>query len=299
MRGFLLGVLIVCGCGSGRSVLLDVSTDLGADSLVCQPGWTVCSGACVDTDTDMAHCGSCEAVCDESRAGGPNPICIGGSCLHSDPCIPPRQICFGACVAPWSDNDNCGACKVTCDVANGFTCIAGQCACVNINRTDCGGVCVDTASDPKHCGSCSSECKPQQLCLAGHCMHDDCAPPFMCCGGSVIDPQSDNNNCGACGTVCDTAKGFACIAGSCECADKTKTDCFGTCVDTQTDPQNCGACGTACKPGETCITGTCPMPCPGTVCGYVCVDTQTDVANCGACGVQCTGGKTCVNGACV
>lgn len=63
----------VCGsdgpCGGGTP-----KCDNGTCVAACSGGLTDCSGACVDTDGDALHCGSCTEVCDTDK------VCAGGSC---------------------------------------------------------------------------------------------------------------------------------------------------------------------------------------------------------------------------
>lgn len=46
----------------------------------CNDGETTCGGACVDTQTDAAHCGGCDMPC------GDGETCEGGTCVAPDPC---------------------------------------------------------------------------------------------------------------------------------------------------------------------------------------------------------------------
>jgi hypothetical protein len=42
---------------------------------LCDTGYSLCGSACVDTDTDDAHCGSCTMPC-----MGMNRHCVAGVC---------------------------------------------------------------------------------------------------------------------------------------------------------------------------------------------------------------------------
>lgn len=54
----------------------------------CDEGETTCSDACVDTQTDAAHCGGCGAACAEGET------CEAGDCVAPDPCArPPLEDC--------------------------------------------------------------------------------------------------------------------------------------------------------------------------------------------------------------
>jgi hypothetical protein len=57
--------------------------DAGACTLSCNPGLTACPVArpvrCVDTASDIHHCGRCGNVC-PTPEGGPAPTCVDGGC---------------------------------------------------------------------------------------------------------------------------------------------------------------------------------------------------------------------------
>jgi len=231
----------------------------------CPPAFGRCNGACVDPDTDPAHCGACGNACgagetcasgactcnlDPDCAGvaGADVRCCGGLCtdivgnaLNCGACglgCGPGGICCGvACRDPLNDADNCGGCGLSC--APGQDC--------------CGGTCANLASDPLHCGACGTACAAGESCCDGTC--------------SVLG--TDPGNCGSCGNAC---------TGTEDC-------CSGTCQDTAADPDHCGACGAACTPGESCCSGGC-------------VDLEASEAQCGACQVPCPNGETCLAGSC-
>jgi hypothetical protein len=113
-------------------------------------------GACVDTATNTAHCGSCGVQC------GGGQLCEAGSCV----CPPGSLFCSDRCIDPATDVDNCGACGQAC--GGGQTCDAGGCACP-AGQELCDGECVDTQSDGDHCGSCGTACALGQGCAAGAC----------------------------------------------------------------------------------------------------------------------------------
>jgi hypothetical protein len=57
----------------------------------CPPGTRCCANACVYTQTDRTHCGTCGHAC-ESTA-----ICASGTCVS---CPPGRVVCGNACCFP-------------------------------------------------------------------------------------------------------------------------------------------------------------------------------------------------------
>jgi hypothetical protein len=92
----------------------------------CPSPRVACGGRCVDTATDVAHCGACAAPCDFANA---TPICAAGRCalgacdagfVDCD-----RRADNGCEVHTGSDPAHCGACGRTC--AAGESCRAGRC----------------------------------------------------------------------------------------------------------------------------------------------------------------------------
>ena len=64
----------------------------GSDAAAPDSGTcTMCGGACVDTSTDVLHCGAC------SRACARNQVCTSGTC--TTPCPAKQVACNGACCA--------------------------------------------------------------------------------------------------------------------------------------------------------------------------------------------------------
>jgi len=170
-------------CGSCGNVC---STDTACcDSTSCSPTLSncqctsqtafVCSGKCVEPQTDSNNCGSCGNVCQGGQ------ICSSGQCI----CPAGQTNCSGVCKDTTSDLNNCGSCGNVCQGLGGF-CNLGQCGCSFSEFPNlCNGVCVvDIQINNNNCGSCGNVCQ------------------IVCCGGVCVDIFIDNNNCGLCGTVC-------------------------------------------------------------------------------------------------
>jgi hypothetical protein len=102
--------------GTGDGGTSDGGTSDGGTTPSCDLGELYCDGACIDPDSNAAHCGECGASCDEGE------LCSGGGCVAV--CEEPRTECGGACVDTSSHADHCGACDVRCD--SGF-CFDGEC----------------------------------------------------------------------------------------------------------------------------------------------------------------------------
>lgn len=188
----------------------------------CSGSLTSCSGACVDTESDPAHCGDCATVC------GATEVCSGGSCMAE--CPGSTKKCGAACVDTATSAAHCGACDAPCpDVANaGETCAASTCGFTcDMGFGDCNGVASDgcetpTTADPLHCGSCSGVCGVVPNGAPG------CASSM--CGVGACNPGFGD---------CDML-----VANGCE-------------VDTNTTFAHCGTCNHACVGTQTCVGGTC------------------------------------------
>ena len=80
----------------------------------CTSGQQFCDGACVNTQTDVSHCGTCGNQCSEEQA------CLNATCG----CGAGLTICGDTCVRLGTRN-NCGACGDRCEP--GTLCEAGHC----------------------------------------------------------------------------------------------------------------------------------------------------------------------------
>src|SRR5262249_51880175 len=89
----------------------------GGGAPSCPKDRTLCSGECVDTNTDGANCGGCGVPC----IGGL--VCSAGSC--TDGCPSPTKKCGTSCIDIQSDVAHCGSCDVAC--AAGSSCVMSQC----------------------------------------------------------------------------------------------------------------------------------------------------------------------------
>lgn len=291
------------GCGGSCGTCpVGLSCDVSG---TCICGGTLCSGECVDTDTDESNCGECGILC------GADEFCAGGVCQ----CMPD---CTGRECGDNGCGGLCGSCPAerTCDAT-------GTCVCTT--GTECSGACVDTSTDRRNCGDCGVRCRGNQYCDDGVCTRV-CRPD---CAGRECGDDGCGGSCGICDVtyVCDAS-------GTCICGFGL-IECDSTCVDTSTDPNNCGECSTACSPSESCVDGSCTTSClpdctgrecggdgcggscgtcPAeryceassicacnvgtTECSGVCVDTSSDPDNCGDCDVTCAADEVCGSGIC-
>lgn len=73
---------------------------------VCQEGMVDCKGSCVNTKTDLKHCGACGASCKVDEA------CKVGKCESL--CSNAETHCSNTCVDTQTDSKHCGACDKAC-----------------------------------------------------------------------------------------------------------------------------------------------------------------------------------------
>jgi len=151
-------------------------------------------GACVDTASDVAHCGECGLACATGAT------CEASSCQ----CVAGQTACTTQCATLESDPSHCGACDNPCQGA--LVCSLSDCkTSCDPGLTQCGRACVDPNTHPNHCGGCDVDCGLGGTCVAGSC---------ICADGS--DVLTDPESCGRCGNVC--APGQTCSGGACVCA---------------------------------------------------------------------------------
>ncbi len=229
-------VCSVCDSTQSTDAFVDAPDGTDCDSnavchsgdCVCDDGFTLCDGECVDTDTDLDHCGTCNDPCSTTDPNA-EAMCTAGSCeVECTDC----EI-GGVCVAD-GDTDDGDVCSI-CDPSQS----------------------TDTFSDAPD----GTDCGPNSVCHSGDCVCDD---GFTLCSGECVDTETDLDHCGDCGEPCTTGESDAeamCVDSSCdiECNDDSLTYCpeSDTCTDTQTDPENCGTCGNTCGGTTACEAGQC------------------------------------------
>jgi hypothetical protein len=284
----------------------------------CDPPLVKCAGEenCIDLQADLAHCGSCDALCLAPRGGAPAPsgdagadggsvafdrgqrvataVCQAGQCTYT--CPQGASVCaLDGCFDLKLAQSHCGTCDLSCGSTS--ACMQGLC-CVTATQLNCNGQCANVKTDLNNCGTCANKCPTNGHCTAGVC---GCNSGQAVCNSTCTSTGSDVNNCGSCGHVC-TVVGQLCQSSQCVCPTAKPDTCNNTCVDTKTDPNNCGGCGNVCPlQDELCVTSNCQCPAyAADTCNGACVDMQSDANNCTECGTPCPNSTpNCYGGSCV
>jgi hypothetical protein len=102
--------VIVMDATAMDATAMDATLARDATTARCS-GLTDCSGVCVDTRTDVSHCGACGNACTGGR------VCVAGACV----CRAGRSDCSGVCLA------------------TGAACSAGVGACMRAGTVECDG----------------------------------------------------------------------------------------------------------------------------------------------------------------
>lgn len=156
----------------------------------CAP-LTDCAGVCVDTTSDITHCGGCGTVCGAPIGG--SATCDLGVCGTD---CGGMVDCGGVCQDLDNDVDNCGGCGNVCPdpVGGSAVCSAGVCGNDCGALTDCGGFCLDLDTDVDNCGACGNACPDPAngsgLCVTGMCDFD-CDPGYVPDGTDCVPDAVD------------------------------------------------------------------------------------------------------------
>lgn len=135
-----LTLFIACQSSSGSQ------RSSGGDPASCPAGGVVCSGQCVSTESNPAHCGACGQACQTGA------LCAEGACVSD--CPSGTMACGQACVDTTNDAFNCGSCDVNC--AAGEQCQGGACIGASSTTTGSGGSTTTTTSTTSAGGTSST-----------------------------------------------------------------------------------------------------------------------------------------------
>lgn len=187
-----------------RCVLDTGAGDVQEDTRVCEG--TLCSGSCIDTQTNAAHCGACGVAC------GAGEVCEGGAC-----------VCGGASGtagtgAVCGAGQSCCGSPAACVSSDDASCICGGSTCESGERC-CNDTCTAVQSSAAHCGVCGNPCGSGEVCQSGSCS-TDCGG-LTECGGSCVNIQASTSHCGACDSACSGGNSglktvAVCVRGSCD-----------------------------------------------------------------------------------
>lgn len=157
-------------CPDGKKCVGKVCVD-GCDAAKpCPLGLSCCVGSCIDTKTNVDHCGMCGDTCTVINGTGK---CVDGACRVS------------SCKDGWGDCDkdgksceasttielaNCGGCGLSCTLADSVSaCLGGKCSvssctagygdCDKDPKTGCE---INLKNDPANCGACGKA--PAETC---------------------------------------------------------------------------------------------------------------------------------------
>ena len=226
----------------------------GRADRACVPGLTQCGGACVDTQADSAHCGSCGVACDFPDR------CVSGACA----CIKRTCTVVGEC---GTSDDGCGGTVDCGGCAGQSTCVAHRCVpptcsdgLQNQGETDvdCGGPCQRCA-EGQRC-TARTDCATGLVCTAGSCAA--CSASSQCASDQVCN----NGRCGECQSRLECGDGRACLAGRClGCPDEAAFNECGLCGG----PPVSGVGATCLLPNDCISTRVCDVDQARTVCAPV------------------------------
>ncbi|MFO0595081.1 MAG: MopE-related protein [Myxococcaceae bacterium] len=264
--------------------------------VTCNSGYANCNGTVgdgceINTNSDLANCGACNAPCAPAHASG---VCLNGFCG------------IGACQPNfWNINGSpLDGCEYACAITNG-----GVETC-DLLDNDCDGLIdegYNLATDVNNCGSCGRVCSAPNVtgarCTGGACFVNTCVASTVDCNlqfvdGCEVNTSNNPNNCGGCGNVCTYAHAAAtCVTSTCQlgACNAGWSNCNGQSPDgcetnIDSNVNACGNCSTVCpnRPNAAryCALNTCGFSClPGFIdfdglssngCEFLCTPSGVD-----------------------
>ena len=145
-------------------------TNTGGDdtgtSILCDTGLDVCSGQCVDLNTNPDYCGNCNTSCTSDQQ------CVNGTC-SSQPIDCREEACVGFTYCNLSTGECKDGCASASQCGDNEVCDVSTHACkCDTGYHDCSGTCVpddsiDTCGD--RCSTCPSTADTNAFCIDSQC----------------------------------------------------------------------------------------------------------------------------------
>ena len=223
-------------CNTGiATVCVDLAATHMQSCSSCESGYANCDGdlsnGCeADTQTSVAHCGSCGSPCEAPS------VCTGGLCLKT--CDAAHKCSDNGaeyCIDSSIHVEACGKCTAGFDNCDGNW----------VNGCE-----VDLKQDDAHCGSCTNDCNGQT------CVNSQCVAP---CIGSEVRCTSEDS------TYCMNA-GVHHMSGCDVCAhgyDNCNGDWSDGCETVLGTRNQCSRCGDVCDADKVCSELSCSDDCAG------------------------------------
>ena len=239
--------------------------DKNACTYHCNEGFTQCGDefepVCVDTQTNIEHCGECNNKCAEGQKCQ-NKICRDTTCKvtecsFNDNCVNNDNACGPNC-------DDCTASAMTCDVNTG-TCVPCEGAVINnrcqlcganqhvsINRDACENNSVNACGPStldgtvsynaivKKCdlecisnNSCTNKCEDSQCCITGNIDNNEELKDITCCEGYSLYYYEYNHTNNLIFIQCNSHSHYGCFTisemqkrGDGKCWERVTTNQF-------------------------------------------------------------------------
>lgn len=166
----------------------------------CNSAWS--DGCEVDTRSNTAHCGACNAACpDLTMTGGAQSVaCVASRCEYTM-CRAGRADCDmdrsnGCEVDTTATEAHCGGCGMSCTAGanQSARCVSSACARTcragfgDCNASGADGCEIALDADINHCGTCGRRCAGTEVCANGACV----ASAFAANGATMaFNPVSD------------------------------------------------------------------------------------------------------------